>query len=74
MVDKKIDLLITGMHCASCATLLTKALKKINGVSEANVNYATEKATITYDPATTNTDDFEVAIKKKGYAILSLEA
>jgi len=34
---------IKGMHCASCANTIEKALKKVNGVINASVNYATEK-------------------------------
>ncbi len=37
---------IVGMHCASCATLLTRKLKKVQGVKDANVNYGSQKATI----------------------------
>ncbi len=50
---KKITISVSGMHCQSCVTLLTKALQKNNGVRYCNVNYATEKATVEYDePAT----------------------
>lgn len=64
---KKVDLQITGMHCASCATLLTKALSKAAGVKEANVNYGTAKATVSYDEKTTNDDDLIKIVEKKGY-------
>ena len=46
---KKIVLDIEGMHCASCATLITKSLAKSNGVTNANVNYSTAKAVVDYD-------------------------
>ena len=48
-MTKKITLDITGMHCASCATLITKRLEKEPGVSYANVNLTTEKATVDFD-------------------------
>ena len=64
---KKIDLKITGMHCASCATIITKALVKEQGVVSANVNYSTEKAAIEYDPLATNETSLIHAVKKKGY-------
>src|SRR3989338_9928618 len=41
---------IKGMHCASCVTMLERALKQVDGVSQANVNLAIEKATVSYDP------------------------
>jgi P-type Cu+ transporter len=62
---KKIDLQISGMHCASCATILTKTLKKVNGVKDANVNYSTARATIEYENVEIKT--FIKAISKRGY-------
>ncbi|MFH1400857.1 MAG: heavy metal translocating P-type ATPase [Nanoarchaeota archaeon] len=62
----KTDLLIIGMHCASCATLLTRALKKVPGVTDANVNYGTERASVEHD-ATAKIDDMIEAVRKKGY-------
>ncbi len=46
-------LAIEGMTCASCAMRIEKGLKKVAGVIDANVNLATEKATIIYDPTQT---------------------
>src|SRR3989344_578116 len=40
---------ISGMHCASCSILIKRRLEKTPGVKSANVNYATEKATVEYD-------------------------
>lgn len=42
---------IEGMHCASCAGLIEKSIKKVAGVEEVNVNFASEKAHIKYQPA-----------------------
>ena len=49
-MNKKIylNIGIKGMHCASCAVNIEKALQKEPGVKSANVNYATEKAYIEY--------------------------
>src|SRR3989338_8148175 len=58
---------ISGMHCASCSTILTKALQKVEGVNSAVVNYSTEKGTVTYDPAKTNEPALVQAVQKKGY-------
>ncbi|MBI2582397.1 heavy metal translocating P-type ATPase, partial [Candidatus Woesearchaeota archaeon] len=58
---------ISGMHCASCSTILTRALQKVEGVQSAVVNYSTEKGTVTYDPARTNEQNLIQAVQKKGY-------
>lgn len=69
----KTQLSISGMHCASCATILTKALTKVSGVKEATVNYSTEKATIEYDPKQANIAAFISAVKNKGYTATVFE-
>ncbi len=46
---KTTQLKIVGMHCASCANTIETSLKKVSGVKDANVNYATERATITHE-------------------------
>jgi Cu+-exporting ATPase len=66
---KKIDLPVTGMTCASCVAVVEKGLKKLNGVSKVGVNLATEKATVTYDPAKTKLEAFIAETKKLGYDV-----
>lgn len=61
------ELNITGMTCASCARRVEKALGKTAGVTEAAVNLATERATVTYDAAITTIDDLIAAVEKSGY-------
>ncbi|MBR9692639.1 copper-translocating P-type ATPase [Candidatus Woesearchaeota archaeon] len=68
----KTELTIGGMHCASCSTLLTKALKKVPGVQEANVNYATERATVEHNSSAT-VADLSAAIEKRGYEVINME-
>lgn len=65
---KKLELAIDGMHCASCAVLITKSLEKVPGVKVANVNYGTQKARVEYDEKEATEDDFIQAVKKRGYA------
>ena len=60
-----VALEIGGMTCASCAARIGKRLNKIEGV-EANVNYATERATITF-PDTISTDELIGQIEAVGY-------
>lgn len=58
---------ISGMHCASCAGIIEKSLKKVSGVKEANVNFASEKARVLYDASVTTIDKLSEAVKKAGY-------
>ncbi len=46
----KVSLPVSGMTCAACARRVEKALSGTAGVRAANVNFATEKATVEYDP------------------------
>ncbi len=67
MAKKQIDLKLKGMHCASCAIIIDKGLKKKEGVVECNVNYGTEKATITYDSDRLSPNDLIEVVKNRGY-------
>jgi Cu+-exporting ATPase len=66
---KKIELAITGMTCAACAVRIEKGLSKLAGVESANVNLATERATISYDPERIAPDDLIRLIRDYGYDI-----
>jgi len=61
---------IKGMHCASCVRVLERALKKVDGVTEANVNLATGKATVSYDAQKVKDNHLESAVAKVGYQAL----
>ncbi len=63
----RITLSITGMHCASCAGLITRSLTKTDGVLSAHVNLASEKATIDFDPTKLDSKTIITLIKKAGY-------
>lgn len=65
---KKIELAIDGMHCASCAVLITRSLEKTPGVTSANVNYGTQKARVEYDERAVDENALIDAIKKRGYS------
>lgn len=67
MQETKKTFAIKGMHCASCVRVLERALKKVDGVSEANVNLATEKATVSYDNTKVKDSYLESAIVNVGY-------
>jgi Cu+-exporting ATPase len=73
MVKKKKEIKIIGMHCASCAKTVEKALLKTKGIEKVNVNLATEKAYVEYDNTITNLMKIEDVIRKSGYDILEEE-
>ena len=60
---------VRGMHCASCSFVIEKTLKKVDGVHSALVNYGTEKAKVTFDPAKTNPHDLSKHIEHLGYSL-----
>src|SRR4051812_30785731 len=60
------ELPITGMTCASCANRIERKLNTLDGV-EATVNYATEKATVTYDPDAVQPEQLVGAVEAAGY-------
>ncbi|MAS56625.1 MAG: copper-translocating P-type ATPase [Pimelobacter sp.] len=62
---RQVDLAITGMTCASCANRIQRKLNKVEGVT-ASVNYATEKASVTYD-ASVSTDLLLATVESAGY-------
>jgi len=64
---------IVGMHCASCAVNIQRALRKTPGVAAATVNYATEKANVEYDPEVVNESKMNEAIKGLGYELVADE-
>jgi P-type Cu+ transporter len=59
---------LQGMSCAACAKNIERATKKLDGVTEANVNYATEKLSITYEPSKVRLTDIKKAIENAGYS------
>lgn len=69
MSEKLLTLPITGMHCANCSSTIERNLKKLDGVADTNVNYATEKATVTFDPTALNMDAIIQKIEDVGYGV-----
>ena len=64
---QRVILPITGMSCASCAVNIEKGLSQVEGVVDANVNFATEKATVTFDPEQVALGDLTKTVKDLGY-------
>lgn len=65
--EKKITFRIYGMHCTSCAGIITKSIKKLSGIFDAQVNFVGEKAHVTFDPRQTNETAIVAQVKKAGY-------
>ena len=74
VATETVTLPIGGMTCASCANHIERALKKVPGVLEANVNLATEKATVTYIPELVTMADLKRAVAEAGYEVLEAPA
>ncbi len=69
--ETKLTLPITGMTCANCAATVERSLKKADGVSDAMVNFATEQATVTLDPAQLRPDELMKRVKDAGYGVVT---
>ena len=63
----QINIAVTGMTCASCVRRVERALSKKEGVAQASVNFAAEKASVAYDPSATSPDELIEAIREAGY-------
>jgi P-type Cu+ transporter len=68
----RTTLVLEGMTCASCAMRIEKGLKKVPGVTDAQVNLTTERATVTYDPAQTRPDQMIQKVETVGYKATEL--
>ncbi|MGG1554348.1 heavy metal translocating P-type ATPase [Paenibacillus ferrarius] len=64
---KTTSMQLTGMTCAACATRIEKGLNRLDGVAEANVNFALERATVLYDPSRIDVAKMEQTVQKLGY-------
>ncbi|MBM3709136.1 MAG: copper-translocating P-type ATPase [Actinobacteria bacterium] len=67
METQKKIISVKGMTCASCAATIEKVLKKLAGVRDVQVNFATEKMSVEFDPEITSLNEMNDIIKKFGY-------
>nr|WP_087991137.1 copper-exporting P-type ATPase CopA [Bacillus subtilis] len=72
--QKEIAMQVSGMTCAACASRIEKGLKRMPGVTDANVNMATETSNVTYDPAETGAVAIQEKIEKLGYHVITEKA
>jgi len=68
-----VELPITGMTTANCAATVQRALNKVDGVLEANVNYANEKALVTVAAGVVTRPELVAAVRKAGYDVVEVE-
>ena len=69
MANRKMTLPVIGMTCAMCVKNVERSLKKAQGVDEALVNLATERATVHYDAAQLNIGDLVSQLEQSGYGV-----
>ncbi len=69
MSEDKITLPVTGMTCANCAMNIERTVKKLNGISDAQVNFAAEQAAIAFDPTRLKLKEVIAKIKDSGFAV-----
>ncbi len=67
----RVQVGITGMTCASCALRIEKGLSRYPGVAEAQVNFGTEKATVSFDPTAVNVAELVSKIQDIGYKAIT---
>jgi Cu+-exporting ATPase len=67
---KKVTIAVSDMHCASCAQRIEKGIKKLPGVISANVNLATEKATVEFNEKMADEGKISSIIEKLGYKVI----
>ncbi|SUI98474.1 heavy metal translocating P-type ATPase [Sporosarcina pasteurii] len=70
MTISEKTLQIQGMTCSSCASRIERTIAKMDGVEQANVNFALERSTIKYDPEKVTVHDFEEKIEKLGFHVV----
>ena len=64
---------VKGMHCASCASIIERTVKKIDGVQDISVNSGTENAKITFDDTKITSEDFNKKLEPLGYTLIANE-
>jgi len=65
--SERVHIPITGMTCTTCAATVKKGLAKVPGVKRAEVNFASEKASVEYDPSRVDLSQIKNAISRSGY-------
>ncbi len=72
-MSEKVPLHISGMSCAACVRRVEQGLAGLKGVSSAAVNFATQTATVDYDPAEIGMDQMAAKVRDLGYEVVGLD-
>jgi Cu+-exporting ATPase len=67
--QEKLDLPVEGMTCASCAVSIQKGLSQVEGIKQSNVNFATSRATVLFEPRLVSPDKIIQNIRDSGYEV-----
>ena len=70
----EVEFAVSGMTCGSCAARVEKALSRHEGVERAGVNFATERATVVFDPDQVGVEDLVAAVGRIGYGLAPTES
>ncbi len=70
----RVDLPLEGMSCASCAARIEEGLARVEGVAQAAVNFAAERATVQFDPTRTDVEHLVRAVRDLGYGVATARA
>jgi len=73
MTEQRVTLPVTGMHCANCVATVERSLKKADGVSDAAVNFASEQATVSFDPARVRPAELVKQVEDAGYGVVTAQ-
>jgi len=68
MSQRRSHIDIQGMSCANCSQTIADAVESLDGVTEANINYATDEGSVTYDPDEVSLGRIFDAIEAAGYS------
>lgn len=73
MAEKKVTIIIEGMHCNHCSAAIADGLKMLKGIKSADVLFTTGRAKVVYDPEVVKTDDMAKVIKDLGYSVKGIK-
>lgn len=71
--SKEVTIPVSGMTCAACARAIERSVGKLKGVEEANVNFASEKAIVKYEPKQVRLSEIKQAIANAGFKALEID-
>ena len=74
MAEERVALPITGMSCANCALTVEGNLKKVQGVTEATVNFATEQVSVSFNAGEVSVSDLVEKVRAAGYGVATARA